>query len=256
MPITSVRHPKGYEEFLCPKKDAEVVVHINSMNSLTSRRKVDPSNEEGIAKIVADVQKHIARTGYAVIKVDNAITYTVGSPLGYDLAITGLPADIAHTIINLAVEILAKYEKKLQSCVGNEAGQLCLILKGVLLNNVHLYGVMVGEKPANYIRERPSHVIQLVYPDSNGNYPWNSGYMLTGQHLMWESMTPSRMFILDRERGLNQQVTPISFPSSKFLAICGFNGSLKFRNGRIVKTDYDGDVLDIPSGSLKSIINL
>lgn len=190
-------------------------------------------------------QSLIETHGYAVIKVEGGLTYTLGAPVGFDLAISGINGDVAEEILNLAVKTLKGVNISAEGVHRNSLGQLCMVVKGVLGNKTPLYGVIVGSKPANLIRKKSTVLVQLLYPDRNGFMPWEYGYSMECQKILYgEEKIKSAI------KGENNAMLG-GFPTSENLCIVGYTGSQSFGTEEIVLRDLDNSELRLPSRHLR-----
>lgn len=136
-------------------------------------------------KITADLEKY----GWHYIhvledEVGEKYTYTIGFKQSFnnpEIAISGLKYDISARIFQSIVELIQE---------GNTY-EVDKMYKDILedydctfkLIGSEKYDYLFG-KAAEYYKEEEFKVLQFVYPDKKGNFPWDENYALTIQKLL------------------------------------------------------------------------
>nr|WP_243882915.1 DUF4262 domain-containing protein [Shewanella algae] len=149
------------------------------------RRSCQVTTEQEIAaKIHQDTKNHIEQFGLSVIHVINSHSYSIGCRpiLGFDLIFTIGDAEAGHYLINKLCRLLK--EQPLTKSVE------------VFENILNGYGITLVEVPVteefldSYVRQAVNYYekenngaqlgdlrfVQVVIPDSNHHYPWDSHY--------------------------------------------------------------------------------
>ena len=195
------------------------------------------AHENNLIGVKAHVLKIIKEYGYAVLKTENLLSTTVGAPLGFDLAISGVPNDAGQSIINKTVELFKPHILKLSGCLSNPTGSLCFVVNGALANNIPLYGILLHSR---YFENHPITatsklvpMVQLVFPDMNNNLPWTDGYSMKSQKLLWTEEVPS-------------------IPPSLSLVILGFMGSQTYGGDEVTISSQDSNAFITLSNSQSS----
>jgi hypothetical protein len=137
-------------------------------------------DDQDLHALLAKQDHHIADVGWAVTLVipdaDEApFAYTVGltAHTAPELVITGLPPDIAHTLLNdMATRALhhgARWQHR------DRVTDLFAGFDSMVINGAANDLITPGTANARYGARRV-RLQQIVWPDPDGNFPWETGY--------------------------------------------------------------------------------
>ena len=133
------------------------------------------SNDFDLFSKLSEIGNHIKEYGCSIISTDTdgtRMAYTVGlSDSGLpEIVVFGLPPASAHGILNDAAKLLKEDKLPLDAPI-SELAKLPLVCKQV-----------PAERGVGYINfaiiwaGRPVNLIQLVWPDEKGHFPWQKKF--------------------------------------------------------------------------------
>jgi hypothetical protein len=123
----------------------------------------------------SEINNHIKEYGCSIIATDTdgmSMSYTVGlSDSGLpEIVVFGLPSASAHAILNDAAKLLKEDKLPLDAPISGLANLPC-VCKHVLAERGVGY-----INAANARAGRPVNLIQLVWPDEKGHFPWQKKF--------------------------------------------------------------------------------
>ena len=155
---------------------------------------VDPRK---MAQLWKKVKDNVAKYGWHVTGVFQGedtppFTYTVGAwdQALPELLIVGLPYQSGGAILNDILNAARKGLELKEGVAYTEFANFPLYLKALTLEQAQGWTTMAftyhtkGKGKAN--SKDPFLVMQVVYPDRQGRYPWDDGYDFQGQPRCWE----------------------------------------------------------------------
>lgn len=93
---------------ICGSRDETNIVSDSSdgyvRSDATPHAAERPHGEDESTQVQERIRELVKEHGYVVIKTEPNLTYTIGSPLGFNLLISGLPGNVAQDIINKIVK--------------------------------------------------------------------------------------------------------------------------------------------------------
>lgn len=93
-----------------------------------------------------------------------------------EIIVIGLPAEVAHQLLNIAVVKIVGAQEKIELYTKYTDFTEGLSVAFVPVDLEH-YGEYLGYANWYYgAMEKPFPAIQMVWPDREGKYPWESGY--------------------------------------------------------------------------------
>jgi hypothetical protein len=132
-----------------------------------------------LQQVLDRLESLIARHGVAIVSVGAArdapaFSYTVGlSDDGLpELLVTGLPPEVAQPVLNdLAVRLRRDGALPVSEPLADVFAGMPAVLQEVPFARCAAYVRVAADR-----RQGPLRVLQLIWPDAAGRFPWEAGY--------------------------------------------------------------------------------
>jgi hypothetical protein len=135
----------------------------------------------------AQVSEHIEKFGWSITSVfgdtpKDQFSYSTGASLlgKPELIITGLNPETCAYFINALLNMETLEADKPYDDLAN----MPMVLKKVAYSENIKRNYMT--LTAQYLEEIPFEILQIVYSDPNGLFPWEEGYLFPNQTLLYE----------------------------------------------------------------------
>jgi hypothetical protein len=143
---------------------------------MTKKENKMSNDYDDVFSKLSEISNRIKADGFLIISTETdgtRMAYTVGlSASGLpEIVVFGLPPATAHGILNDAAELLKEDKLPLDAPISGLATNLPLVCKQV-----------PAERGVGYINVaiaragRPVNLIQLVWPDEKGRFPWQKKF--------------------------------------------------------------------------------
>jgi hypothetical protein len=132
-----------------------------------------------LARVRRRLEALVREHGFAVVSVGAArdvpgFTYTVGlaDERLPELLVIGLPAQVAHPVLNaLAARLRHERALPLEQPLRDVFAGMAAVLQEVPFARCAAYVHVAAER-----QHGPIRVLQLIWPDEAGRFPWETGY--------------------------------------------------------------------------------
>jgi hypothetical protein len=149
-------------------------MHVNEEDRTMSERKW-----RALAQVRRKLEALVREHGFAVVSVGAApdapeFTYTVGLADEHlpELLVIGLPAQVAHPVLNvLATRLRRERALPLEQPLGDVFAGMAAVLQEAPYARCAPYVRVAAER-----QHGPIRVLQLIWPDQAGRFPWETGY--------------------------------------------------------------------------------
>jgi hypothetical protein len=136
-------------------------------------------------KIIADIKKYGWHTIHVLEdEIGGKYSYTIGLSESFDhpeIVISGLNPDTCSMIFEGIVETIKEnFRYEINKRYNDILEGYDCIFKSIDINK---YDNLFGRSQV-YYGEKDYKVLQLFYPDENGNFPWDDGYSLKIQEVL------------------------------------------------------------------------